>query len=355
MKKVLVINTVSASYNGITSVILNFAKATAHKIEYEFLLCAGGDEGVIGEFRDLGRVTIPPYLRSSSPISYTLWLKKQVKVTGYDAVHVHGNSGTMYFDVLGAQLGGCKRRIVHSHSSSCTHGFVHKVLKPFLNNGMTVGIACSDLARDWLFTKKSRVVYNGIDVERYKFSPSVREEYRKTLGIDSDLVIGHVGYMDGIKNHRFLISAFAAAVKKNPHLKLLLIGDGDLRPQVEEQIAREGLADRVVLLGKRGDVDNIYQAMDIFVLPSVFEGLPVTLIEAQSCGLPCIASSSVTRQADVGGVRFLGITDNDVSVWADALAKAEPSPNRAEGWTEVAKTDFNISVTAEKLLELYGC
>ncbi len=354
MCKVLVIDTVSAAYNGITSVILNFAKATYTKVEYSFLLCAGGEEKIIEELRLMGEVIIPPVVRNENPLAYTLWLKKLVKTKGYSAVHVHGNSGTMYFDVLGAKLGRCKKRIVHCHSSSCTHSTAHKILKPLLNMDMTLGIGCSDLARKWLFTKKSIVMYNGIEVEKFRFSQSVRQEYRTELGVDDDLLIGHVGYMDGVKNHLFMLSAFAKALKKRSDITLLLIGDGDLRPQIEEYISANGLEKNVILLGRRGDVDRLYQAMDIFVLPSLFEGLPVTLVEAQSSGLPCFASSAVTRQADLGGVIYLDIGDGKEEKWAETFIAALPSSHREEWCDKVAATEFNIAVTAKKLLEIYG-
>lgn len=355
MPKVLVINTVASAYNGITTVVLSFAKATCKKVEYNFLLCAGGEDGIIEELKSMGEVIIPPVVRNENPVAYTLWLRNLVKSEGYSAVHVHGNSGTMYFDVLGAKLGGCKKRIVHSHSSSCTHATAHKILKPLLNMDMTLGIGCSDLAREWLFTKKSVVMYNGIDVEKFSFSPSVRQEYRDLLGIGDNLLIGHVGYMDGVKNHLFLLSAFAKALRKRPEMTLLLIGDGDLRPQIEEYISTNGLEKNVILLGRRSDVDKLYQAMDIFVLPSLFEGLPVTLVEAQSSGLPCFASSAVTRQADLGGVTYLDIGEGNSEKWAEAFISANPSLNRDEWCDRVAKTEFNIEVTAQKLLEFYGC
>jgi glycosyltransferase involved in cell wall biosynthesis len=354
MPKVLVINTVAAAYNGITTVILNFAKATCKKVEYSFLLCAGGEDGIINELKSMGDVIIPSVSRNGNPIAYTLWLRNLVKSKKYSAVHVHGNSGTMYFDVLGAKLGGCKTRIVHCHSSSCTHSTAHKILKPLLNIDMTLGIGCSDLARKWLFTRKSMVMYNGIDVEKFRFSRSVRQEYRSSLDIGDNLLIGHVGYMDGVKNHLFLLSAFAKAISKRPEMTLLLIGDGDLRPQIEEFISTNGLEKKVILLGRRSDVDKLYQAMDVFVLPSLFEGLPVTLVEAQASGLPCFASSAVTRQADLGGVSYLDIGNEYADKWADALIAINPSLNRDEWCDRVAQTDFNIGVTAEKLLEFYG-
>ncbi len=354
MSKVLIINTVSSAYNGITSVILSFARATYKKMEYNFLPCAGGEDGIIEELKSMGEVIIPPVVRNENPVAYTLWLKKLVKSKGYSAVHVHGNSGTMYFDVLGAKLGGCKKRIVHCHSSSCTHSTAHKILKPLLNMDMTLGIGCSDLARKWLFTKKSIVMYNGIDVEKFRFSPATRQECRNSLDIGENLLIGHVGYMDEVKNHLFLLSAFAKALKKRSDITLLLIGDGDLRPQIEEYISSNGLEKNVILLGRRSDVDKLYQAMDIFVLPSLFEGLPVTLVEAQSSGLPCFASSAVTRQADLGGVSYLDIGEGNDEKWAEAFTSAIPSLSREEWCDRVAATEFNIGVTAQKLLEFYG-
>ena len=355
-KKILIINTANTGFTGITSVIMNYVRKTYKNVNYDFVLCGRVEEKFKNELETLGtNVFIPPCSRVKNPLGYSSWLKKLMKKNKYDVLHVHGNSGTVYFEINAAKQSKIPVRIAHSHSTSCKYMLAHKILKPLLNRELTEAIACSDLAGKWLFTRDYTVLQNGIDVDRFMFSQSVRDEYRKKMGLENKFVIGHIGYMDTEKNHMFLLHVFKGLVNVRPDARLLLIGDGRLRSEIEQYIEENGLTDFVQVLGKRSDVANLYQCMDVFVLPSLFEGLPVTLVEAQAAGLPCLVSDTVTRQVNISNnIQYIGINEADTENWISAfLEKDTFKKNRYEYGQYIKNSDFDIDNCVNKLISKY--
>ena len=267
--RVLVVNTVNTGFTGITSVIMNYVRKTYDLVQYDFVLCGQVENSFADELRSFGsNVIIPPCSRVKKPLTYSSWLKKIIKSNGYDVIHVHGNSGTMYFEMHSAKKAGVPVRIAHSHSTSCKYMLAHRVLKPLLNRELTHALACSGLAGKWLFKNSFEVLPNGIDVDKFKYLQEIRDEYRRNLEVEDKFVIGHVGYMNSEKNHMYLLNIFDKFVKKCPESKLFLIGDGRLRPQIEAFISEHNLNESVQLFGKRSDMAQLYQCMDVFILPS---------------------------------------------------------------------------------------
>ena len=216
-------------------------------------------------------------------------------------------------------------------------------------------MACSREAGEWLFGKEAceRDNYiflpNAVDTRRFRLPESVREKYRAELGLTDKLVIGHVGRFQPAKNHSFLLDIFSLVHERRPDSALLLVGDGDLRAECEEKAAALGLSDSVIFTGNRSDVPELLQAMDVFAFPSVWEGLPVTLIEAQAAGLPCYVSSNVSGDADVSPlIEHLPI--GDAAIWADKLLNAPPRRDVTE---YIVRAGFDARTSAEKMTELY--
>lgn len=355
MKRVLVVNTSPTGYTGITSVIMNYVRPTYTVVKYDFVLCGAAVESFLFELQSMsGDVFVAPCSRVKHPIKYMRWLSKILKSKKYDAIHVHGNSATTYIEIHAAKKAKVPVRIVHSHSTSCKYMAVHKLLKKRMNREVTDAIACSDMAGKWLFTKAFTVLPNAINVEKFKYNEEVRNQYRTEMGLEGKLVIGHVGYMDVEKNHIFLLRVMCELVKREKAVKLLLIGDGKLRAEIEQFISDNSLSDYVELLGKRSDVAQLYQCMDIFVLPSLWEGLPVTTVEAQTAGLPCFISDSVTKQVSItDSVRYLGIKDDDITKWVESILNIEEF-NRTADFYKICGSEFNIKNSIEKLLSIYG-
>lgn len=356
MKRVLVVNTAYTTFNGITSVIMNYVRKTYEMIKYDFVLCGKVEQGFADKLKQLGEnIFIPPCSRVKQPFSYSAWLRKIMKDHKYDVIHVHGNSGTMYFELHAAKKEGVPTRIAHAHSTSCKFMMAHRILKPLMNRQMTHGLACSDLAGKWLFTRDYTVLPNGIDVEWFAFSQAVRDDYRKQLGLENKLVVGHAGYMGAEKNQQFLLRVMEQLIKKRPDARLLLIGDGKLRPEIEASIQEYQLQDYVQMLGKRADVAQLYQCMDVFVLPSVYEGLGIVLIEAQTSGLQCVASTGVPQAANaLGQVVYAGIEDTDIDQWCSAIIDAARSAqDRAGCYDRMKQTVFNINSCVDMLMKTY--
>ena len=354
-RRVLVVNTVNMGFTGITSVIMNYVRKTYRIIKYGFVLCGKVEKSFADELESFGsKIFLPPCSRVKKPLTYVSWLTKILVENKYDVIHVHGNSGTMYFEIHAAKKSGIPVRIAHSHSTSCKFMLAHKILKPLLNRDLTHALACSDMAGKWLFTGNYTVLPNGIDVEKFAFSQVVRDEYRKKLGLEDKLVIGHIGYMDTEKNHIFLLNVFEKLIKEHPEARLLLIGDGRLRSEIEIFIKEHNLGEYVQVLGKRSDVAQFYQCMDVFVLPSIFEGLPVTLVEAQTAGLPCVVSDTVTKQVNItNNIEYVGIQDVNITDWVERILNSAKLTGR-ECWAKaVGSTIYNIDNCIKELYGIY--
>lgn len=274
----------------------------------------------------------------------------------YRIVHVHQDclSGVI---LQAAQRNGVPVRIAHSHSSSQDKDLKYPV-KLFYRRQIpryaTELFACSREAGDWMFPgAEYRVLNNAIPAEEYRFSAEQRTAARRELGIaEQDLLVGHVGRFSPAKNHVGLLEIFAAVRDREPRAKLLLVGDGELRGEIEAKIAALGLSDSVLLTGIRSDVSMLLQAMDVFVFPSLYEGLPVTLVEAQAAGLPCLISDRVPMECRLTEpVQQLPL-GSGAEVWAERILAAAKTP-RADTSAQIAAAGYDIVRNAEWLQNHY--
>lgn len=245
-------------------------------------------------------------------------------------------------------------RIAHAHSSRQDRDLKYPLklfFKRLIPRQATQLFACGDEAGKWMFgTDDFRVLNNAIDAERYCFDPKVRQEVRRELGIPADtLVAGHVGRFMAPKNHGFLLRIFA----QMPHnAMLLLVGEGELQ-QENERLAEElGIRDRVIFAGLRSDVDRMLQAMDVFVFPSLYEGLPLSVIEAQAAGLPCLISDKVPIECKKTDLVTQIPLDASPDEWAKAVASAAETPRR-DTLAQIREAGFDIRANAEWLQNYY--
>ena len=199
---------------------------------------------------------------------------------------------------------------------------------------------------------KFNILNNAIDTKQYQYSEKVRTAYREELGLGDSLVIGHVGRFNPPKNHRFLIEIFDKLKQKNTNVKLLLVGDGDGRGKIEDLVKEKNLQEDIKFLGMRDDVYNILQAMDVFVFPSLYEGLPVTLIEAQSAGLPCIISNQVPLECKMSDLIHVKSLQESESAWVDEILKLSDY-KRTDTTPLVIQSGYDIRKNAEKLQKYY--
>ena len=274
----------------------------------------------------------------------------------YKVLHSHVRSYASLFIPIAKKHG--LKTIIHSHSTSNGKGIssiIKRVMQYPLRNQADFFMVCSKESGEWLFGKKIVnsdkyfMLQNAIDVDAYKYNIEIRAKYRIELGLKDELTFIHVGRFHPAKNHEFLLNLFSEIHKRNENTKLVLVGD--LRPQIERQIANLQLESAIILTGNRSDVPNLLQAADCFLFPSNWEGLPVTVVEAQASGMPCLISDRITKDVDVSPlVKYLSI-DHGVENWVNSLEEIDYS--RQDVLELIKKAHFDISSTATWLQNFY--
>ena len=293
--------------NGVESVIMNYYRHLDHsRVQFDFICDEDSTRIPYDEIKKLGgRVFLVPKYQNLP--KYLKALEKLFKENQYRIVHSNINTLSV-FPLYAAKKAGVPIRISHSHSTSnpkeWKRNLIKNILRPFSKRYATDYFACSELAGRYLFGNKAfdqgevKIIHNAIDVEKFKFDEVARKKLRKEFGIkDSTVVIGHVGRFVQQKNHAFLVDVFKEYHKKNPDSKLLLVGSGPLEDEIKKKVEKLDLKDSVLFLGQRDDINKLYSVMDIFCLPSLYEGLPVVGVESQAAGLPIIFSNGVSHEA----------------------------------------------------------
>lgn len=336
---------------GVEQVVMNYYRhIDRERVQFDFLVDADSTLVPVGEIESLGgRVfMVPPYQHL---VFYERELERLFREEQWPIVHSHINALSV-FPLRAAKRAGVPVRIAHSHSTSGKgeplRGIMKSVLRNFSNVYPTHRFACGDLAGKWLFGNDAEfeIVRNAIDLDRFAFDRTVRSRVREELHIpNGTFVIGNVGRFMSQKNHTFLIEAFRVFHGKHPDSLLLLIGEGELRPIIEITARDAGIGNSVRFLGQRSDVADLYQAFDVFALPSLYEGLCVVGVEAQRSGLPCVFSDAITKEISLTEkVRFLPI--DDPREWANALM-----PSGASREVDTRSFEEYDIVTAAKKLE----
>lgn len=281
----------------------------------------------------------------------------KISAQNYDAVHFCGGNVSSIAPIRYAYKYGIKNIIVHSHSSSCSgliNNILHRINRIRLTRYSTHRLACSSKAAEWFWRKaESTIIPNGINLEKFIYKESLRQETRNKLGINnSDFVIGHIGRFDSNKNHRKLISVFNTICQNKENSKLYLVGIGQDFDEIVKYVEQLGLSDNVSFLGERDDIPNILNAMDVFVMPSIFEGLPFVLLEAQACGLPCVVSSSINPDVKITPtLKFIDVKASDNEWAAEILQIPE---NLTRDYTHYLKdAGYSILETIGQLEQIY--
>lgn len=322
--RVLAINTVSTEKNGITNVIFNlYGAMDKQNIIVDYVSINKPDALYQEKVNAFGGSIFVIPRSMHRPFFYFLKLCKVIRHGKYDIVHAHGNSATLALEMLAAKLSGCQIRIAHSHNTTCKSRTVNRLLMPIFQHCCTHRLACGTAAGKWLFGKHDfKIMCNGVDTERFSFSKEKRTLVREALKVsDREIVIGHVGAFNEAKNQMFLVKILYEISQENKEYRLLLIGDGELRQLVEEKVLQLGLSDKVFFVGAIDPVSDFLSACDLIVMPSLYEGLPLSLIEEQTNGLHCIVSNRITREVDkTGNLAFLSL-DAGVTCWAEKISR----------------------------------
>lgn len=360
MKKILQVVTVPLGYDGISAFARRIVAAMDRRdMQVDFLAINDVDAALREEISRMGCALHVIKGRMKNPAGYMLKLARLVRREGYTCVHVHGNSCTMAFDLLGAYLGGAEMRAAHSHNTFCNFMAAHRLLRPLFDNLYTHAFACGEEAGKWLFQNKPfRVIRNAVDAERFAYDENARAQCRAELGLGDETVIASVAHFSPQKNHVFAVEAFARYLKIDPSAKLVLVGEGAQRGEIEALIARLGIRDSVILTGLRTDIPRLLSAFDVMLLPSLYEGFPTVLLEWQAAGLPALASDTVTKDAAFTPlVKYLPISEGP-EIWVDALMRAHVRADRAEesgmAIDAIQKAGYSLKSVAEELRGEYA-
>ena len=343
---------------GLETMLMNYYRhIDRSKVQFDFLVHRDFEADYDQEIRELGgRIyhvsRLIPWSRK-----YRNELKQFFKDhPEYRIVHVHQ-------DCLGSVALQCAKecgipvRIAHSHSSSALKDLKYPIKLWYMRKipaYATHLLACGKQAGDWMFSGSPyEIIKNAIDTEKYEYSPAKAKEVKKMLGIGTELTVGHVGNFTLAKNHTFLIDIFQALLQKRPDAKLVLVGGDYEIEAAKEKVNRLGLNDHVMFLGIRSDVRDLMQAMDVFVFPSLYEGLPVTMIEEQAAGIPAIISDHVSDECVVTkNLVTVMKLDDSAEQWADCILKRAEEGKRSHR-NEIIAAGYDIASEAEKLENFY--
>lgn len=287
---------------------------------------------------------IPPL--SKHPLKNMIELSKIFKQSDitYSIVHRHTNSSIVFTDLLVAKIMKVKKIIVHSHSTNAKNPIIHKIFRPFMKLANTK-YACSQKAGEWLFGKNTNfeIINNGIDIEKFRFNEQKRNVLRKQLNIEKDeIVIGHVGRFCIAKNHKFIIDIFNELLKEKD-AKLILVGTGEFELNIKEKVEKLNIENKVLFLGVRNDTDYLYSVFDYFLFPSLYEGFPMSLIEAQASGVNCVISNNITNEIILNNnIKKIDLNKN-AEHWANQL-KLFKEFNRKNISKELEKYDIKLTV-----------
>lgn len=278
----------------------------------------------------------------------------------FDVVHIHTVFTTCYsIAKIAKKYQKCKV-IIHSHIAA-DYSFKDKIknnlARPMMNKYADIRLACSRNSAVFLFGKKfgqeATVINNAIDRDKYAFSEKTKTEVQQELGIAEDMfVIGNVGRMSPQKNQTFLVDIFYEYHKSHPKSKLLIVGDGALRTEIEKEIARHNLSGSVILTGAREDVYRLLNAMDCFVLPSLFEGLAISAVEAQANGMKCYLSDTITDDIDLDNrCTFCALSDG-AAVWASSIENSDN--RRRDNRNDIIEKGYDIVRSVQQLYSVYA-
>ena len=281
----------------------------------------------------------------------------------YDVVHIHtGSVSVLALAAEEAKKAGIKKVIVHAHTGQLHKNLKHELVKVFYEPKITgnadVFCACSAQAAAWQYSEKTArndvvIVKNGIDVEQFRFDPSIRETMRKSLNISPDeYVIGNVGRFTDEKNQAFLVELFRVIAETDNQVRLLLVGTGDNFPAIEQTIQQYHLEERVILTGSVHNVSDYLQVMDVFVVPSKYEGLSLVSIEAQAAGLPLVASDTLPKDVKLSeDVTFLSL-EEDRNVWCSSILRYK-NHDRKNNLDSIYANGFSVQDTAKIMRDIY--
>ena len=356
---------------GAETMVMNlYRKMDRSKVQFDFLTYRNDPCAYDEEILSLGgRLFYVPSIGQSNPLTFVKNVRNTIKENGpFSAVHAHTDFQTGFI-ALAARLAGVQVRVCHSHNTSWKTGFNWKdrlqlmVFRRLILAYATELCACGEDAGRFLFgrsnmeRKRVHLLPNGIDLDLFSPAGQAADDEKKARGIASDrLIIGHVARFHEVKNHAFLLKLAVRLKKRGVRFQMVLAGDGPLREQMEEEARRLNLLSDVLFLGTEEHIHELMRTFDVFVMPSLYEGLPVVLVEAQASGLPCIISDTITEKVDTGlGLVKRVSLSKPMDIWAETIVRAAAAgrPKRELVKDTLAKLGYDARRNVGALMNLY--
>lgn len=346
---------------GAETMVMNlYRNIDRNQIQFDFVIHTNDECDFNQEIYNLGgKVHNVPRYTGKNHIAYKrAWKELFKNYPEYKVIHGHMRSTASIYIKIAKKFG--LNTIVHSHSTSSRGNKIEQLIKNILQLPIRYTadylLACSSDAGRWLFGKNIQnknnffVIKNAIDIDEFKFDQKKRKQIRKKYNIDKKIVLGHVGNFTTAKNHFFLLDVFFEFQKKNEDVILILVGDGCLKKKIHTKISDLGIENKVIMIGASGNVNDYLQAMDLFLFPSIFEGLGIAAIEAQAAGLPCVISENIPNEVCITKlVKKLPI--DSYKKWVDYLSRIDPQ--RVDYTEEIINNGYDIKSQVKNLQKFY--
>lgn len=351
---------------GLETFIMNiYRNIDRTKVQFDFLKHRETDSFFDEEIRQMGgRIYNVPSIHPFHHNKYLNSLDSFLKMNNeYKIVHSHINTYSMYA-LRAAEKANIPVRIAHSHATTPTKILDSKLIfrnytKNKIKDYTTNNFACSIEAGKWLYGEKSyqkneiEVINNAIETEKFLYNPKTRLKIRKELGLKDEFLIGHIGSFSEPKNHKFIIDIFNELYLRNNNARLLLVGDGGLRSEIEAKVEKLGLKEKIIFTGIQPNANDFLQAMDVFLMPSLYEGLPVTLVEAQASGIQCVISDNITDEVKITNLVDSISLEKSPNYWAEQINKYSTGYHRKDMSKEIINAGYDVKITAKCLEEFY--
>lgn len=362
--KILVIVT-GWSNGGVEKIISNYIE---YIDDFEFDVITRkryNDESVFNDILNRNNVIIK-CLYEKNIIDGLKRIKTFIINEHYDIIYVNGGSAIdMLFAIVAKKYSKDSKIIMHSHADTVENPnkfiklLIHNIIKNIYSKRLDYRLACSENALKWMYPRnllknsKTQIINNGIDIEKFKYSINKRKKFRKELKIDDKtILVGTVGRFTKQKNPIYIVKIIEYILKQNSNVQFLWIGEGNLKEEIYQILKNKDMLDNVILYGPCNQVDYALSAMDVFILPSLYEGNPIVGIEAQTSGLPCVFSTTITRKSDISGlVNFIDIKDTNLIQWGDSILKSK-NEDRIAFIEKIVSEKYDIESCMDKVHEI---
>ncbi|MCM1182541.1 MAG: glycosyltransferase [Roseburia sp.] len=325
-----------------------YERMDREKIQFDMVVHMRKQNDYVDAIRQMGgRVYELPRL-TRNPIQNLIQLFHIVRDNRYGIVIRHTSNALAAPQLLAARAGGAYT-ICHSHNETDPQKLLHRLGRLLMRFAAMERFACSEKAGQWMYGRQPfRIIRNAIDIRRFAYRPEASRRIREEFNLGDRRVYGHIANFISSKNHLYLLQIYKEIAKLDENARFFCVGDGSLRAGIESEIRRLGLEDRVILTGIRKDAEDFLSCFDVFIFPSVFEGLPLTLIEAQAAGLPCLISDTITRDVVVSRnlVRYESI-ERTPDIWAREAAAMGIDADRNCQYEAIAGAGYDVEALAK--------